>query len=376
MIEAEEFFERTDALIRDGRYREALDLFAEVKQLKPGFSPYSFGYELARKRLTKQSSLPVLEAVHPDSRQIDSESSASLFVVVTPVFNGERFLEATLRSVLDQDGEFFIDYYVKDAYSTDQTLQILRDYLDRISSGSYPLRCFGIRMRVESSPDSGLYDAVGHALAQPMWRSESSDVMTFINSDDVLEPSAFRIAQAVFRFSGASWMTGQVKVINKVGEEISAPRFPLPYAREDIAKGRHDGRGLYVVQQEGTFWLRCLYERAGGISRKLKLAGDFDLWRRFSLHTELLALDRPLAAFRSREGQLSAQIDRYYAEVDGLINECANREALPSTKNQLQFSGTAHPLGGRQHGPGPVCFLDEGGMPREVCYLERAWYCW
>jgi hypothetical protein len=371
----DDHFERANTLIREGRHREVHDLFAKLKELRPDFSPYAFGYELARNRLAEQSRIPVLEAVHPGSRPVSSDK-ASLFVVTTPVFSGEQFLESTLQSVLDQAGDFFIDYYVKDAGSTDQTLPILKDYLDRIASGSYPLHCFGIRLRVESSPDGGLYDAVGHAFSQPMWRSDPGDIMTYINADDVLEANAFRIADDVFRFTRAQWLTGQVKVINQLGEEIASPRFPLPYSSEDIAVGHHDGRTLNFIQQEGTFWLRRLYELSGGITRQLKLAGDFDLWRRFSMHTELLALDRPLAAFRSREGQLSAQIDRYYAEVDELIGKCTHREESPNIENQPQFSGTVSPLGGRQQRPGPVCFLNEDGSPREVCYLKRSWYCW
>jgi hypothetical protein len=88
------------------------------------------------------------------------------------------------------------------------------------------------------------------------------------------------------------------------------------------------------------------------------------------------ALDQPFAAFRAREGRLSAQIDCYYAEVDDLMSKRRHQEALPNTSNQPQFSGIAPPLGSRKQQPGFVCFLNGDGMPCEVCYLKRAWYCW
>src|ERR1700730_3330723 len=47
------------------------------------------------------------------------------FGIVTPVLNGEKFLDQTVLSVVSQAGPFTIRYHVQDGGSKDGTLQIL-----------------------------------------------------------------------------------------------------------------------------------------------------------------------------------------------------------------------------------------------------------
>src|SRR5215212_8711829 len=55
-----------------------------------------------------------------------------LVTIVTPSFNQRRFVEATIRSVLDQDYPA-IEYIVKDGGSVDGTVELLRSYGDRLT---------------------------------------------------------------------------------------------------------------------------------------------------------------------------------------------------------------------------------------------------
>ena len=74
-----------------------------------------------------------------------------LVTVVTIVFNGERHLEATIQSVLDQTYDN-VEYILIDGGSTDGTVDILRrneEFLDYWVS----------------EPDLGIYDAMNKAAA-------------------------------------------------------------------------------------------------------------------------------------------------------------------------------------------------------------------
>src|SRR5262249_6385422 len=103
---------------------------------------------------------------------------------------------------------------------------------------------------------------------------------------------------------------------------ISWPIVPFP--RKAIAAGLFDGRHAPpFIQQEGTFWRASLWEAAGGVDPRFRLAGDFDLWRRFAAHADLVVADSVFGCWRGRGGQLSADKAAYHAEIDGALDAAA-----------------------------------------------------
>ena len=93
-----------------------------------------------------------------------------LVSIITPSFNQGRFIEETIQSVLSQEYPN-IEYLVIDGGSTDETLDILRKYEDRL--------------RWISEPDEGQSDAInkGFQLAR-------GEVVAWLNSDDTFLPGA------------------------------------------------------------------------------------------------------------------------------------------------------------------------------------------
>jgi hypothetical protein len=95
---------------------------------------------------------------------------------------------------------------------------------------------------------------------------------------------------------------------------VSSPVRAVP--RQTLAAGLHDGRALPFIQQEGTFWRGSLWNRVGGIDRSFRLAGDWDLWRRFAAEAGHVAIDAVTGSHRRHPGQLTADMGAYYNEVD------------------------------------------------------------
>src|SRR4029079_10712984 len=82
------------------------------------------------------------------------------FCVVTPCFNGVRYLAEAIDSIVSQAGDFRIRYHIQDGGSTDGSLELAQQWAGRVSANDYHLRCAGIEMSVASRRDGGMYEAI------------------------------------------------------------------------------------------------------------------------------------------------------------------------------------------------------------------------
>lgn len=91
--------------------------------------------------------------------------------IITVVYNGAKTLEQTILSVLNQSYQN-IEYIIIDGGSTDGTLDIIKQYENRIA--------FWV-----SEPDKGLYDAMNKGI-----KLAKGELIGMINSDDWYELNA------------------------------------------------------------------------------------------------------------------------------------------------------------------------------------------
>jgi len=212
--------------------------------------------------------------------------------LVTPSFNQAGTLEATLRSVLDQ-GYPNLEYIVVDGGSTDGSVEILERYSDRLAWWV-------------SEPDGGHGDAINKGFGR-----SSGELMGWINSDDVLLPGSLRLVGNLFaEFPEMEWLTSSGAVLDEGGSLVEA-LSPRRWTRAAFLTS--DDRFL---QQESTFWIRSLWERAGGKVDENLVSCDHELWARFFRTARLFQTRGLIGAFRHRSDQRSVvQRARYVAEV-------------------------------------------------------------
>ncbi|MCC5847963.1 MAG: glycosyltransferase [Verrucomicrobia bacterium] len=229
--------------------------------------------------------------------------------IVTPSFNQAPFLEATLRSVLDQNYPR-LEYIVMDGGSTDGSRDIIESHADRLAEW-------------RSEKDGGQYNAIETGFAR-----STGEIMGWLNSDDMYFPWTLHTVGKIFaQFPEVDWITGLYPANwNKHGEPYHVGK-KAGFNRRFFQKGlylsdpKHPTRGC--IQQESTFWRRSLWEKAGACFRnEYSLAGDFDLWLRFFAHSDLVGVGTLLAGFRQHGNQRSLnERDAYLEEAKAALQQ-------------------------------------------------------
>jgi glycosyltransferase involved in cell wall biosynthesis len=183
--------------------------------------------------------------------------------IVTPSFNQAPFIARTIDSVLDQRGDFELDYRVIDGGSTDGTLAILERY--------------GARVRWTSEPDAGQVDAINKGL-----HAATGDVVGWLNSDDVLLPGALaKIAAAFDANPSAEWVHGRCMIIDEHDREVRRWISLYKHLRARTHTFENFLTENYVCQMT-AFWRRAVHDDIGYLDASFRYAFDYDLWLRLA----------------------------------------------------------------------------------------------
>jgi carbamoyltransferase len=239
----------------------------------------------------------------PHYYQTPSSAASLTFSIVTPSYNQARFLETTIKSVVDQLYPN-LQYVVQDGGSSDESTAVLARYQSRLTHW-------------ESRTDRGQ----AHAINLGFGRA-TGDIMAYLNSDDVLLPGALHyVADFFARNPQVDVVYGHRVVIDTNDAEVG--RWILP---------RHDDNFLRwadFVPQETLFWRRRIWEKVGGaMDESFHFALDWDLLLRFlDAGARFVRLPRFLGAFRLHSEQKTSRqmFDLGVPEMDRLCRRSHGR---------------------------------------------------
>lgn len=242
--------------------------------------------------------------------------------IVTPCKNAAPTLDRTIESVLSQSDIGMVHYHIQDGASTDETSPKLARWQDRLQGHPW------CRFSYASAPDTGMYDGIAKGF-NILDVCEPDAFMGWINADDCLLPEALETVAVVHQqHPSLAWLGGLGHVTRMSGQGSSSQNVPY-FPQALLAEGLCDGMHWSLLQQEGVFWKKSLWDKVGGINTQCRLAADWDLWRRMAYYTPYCAVDRPLGSFSRREGQLSGDYCAYEHEIASILSHATrNRSAL------------------------------------------------
>lgn len=239
----------------------------------------------------------------------------------------EPWISETIETVLDQEGDFEIEYIIMNDGSKDNSASVAQEYADRVAAGIYPIRCSKITMEVITQENTGMYEAINRGFARA-----TGDVYAWINADDLYQPGALAAMTDVFsNYPNAVWVKGITDTLHEDGTRTTgACRI---YRQDWLAAGVY-GMEAYFVEQDSVFWRADLWNKVAPMPAHYRSAADYWLWLHMAQHAPLLSLNAPISIFRKREGQISKGIAKYKKEQ----RDARPRRSLKAWSARLFFT--------------------------------------
>lgn len=180
--------------------------------------------------------------------------------IITPSFNQAKYLEQTIKSVVDQDYPN-IEYFIMDGGSTDGSVDIIKKYAKK-----YPQI-----IKWQSKHDNGQVDAINQGISK-----STGEIVAYINSDDYYLPKSFQAVAKYFHNHPKSlWLVGNCRV--------SDPKLAWTFTLKHLWPVQYFKIASFVfntINQPSVFLKKDLIKRVGNFNPKYPYSFDHEYWLR------------------------------------------------------------------------------------------------
>ena len=210
--------------------------------------------------------------------------------IITPVLNGEKYLEKCIKSVINQNyPKKKFEHIIIDGGSTDNTIKIIKNYDKKIKYW-------------HSKKDNGLYDAMNIGL-----KKSSGEIVGILNSDDFYYKNTFKIIAKYFKSKKIDFLFGSVlkkKIYHNFYPEklwYTFNMYPSHSVSFFITKkahkkiGNYDLKFRYSADRDLIYRMIKKYKLVGLPTKRAEVFGKFNLYgisSRVSFFTKLLEESR------------------------------------------------------------------------------------
>jgi glycosyltransferase involved in cell wall biosynthesis len=230
------------------------------------------------------------EKINQYTSRLSSTTFLPLITVITVVYNGAKYLEDTIKSVINQTYPN-VEYIIIDGGSTDGTIDIIKKYENYIDYWV-------------SEPDKGIYDAMnkGIDLTTGQW-------INFMNAGDRFfnYNTLFFIYQNVKSLnSNYDIVYGKVGIINEKGEIDAIYGLNEKDSLKKLKK-------YMSIPHQSTFYRLEFFKKTGKYDDDFKIAGDYEILLRSYKNLQIKFLDSILSLMLSN-GVSQTQIAKVFKE--------------------------------------------------------------
>jgi len=195
--------------------------------------------------------------------------------IVTVVFNGEKYLEQTIQSVLNQTYSN-IEYIIIDGGSTDGTVDIIKKYEHKLAYWV-------------SEKDNGIYNAMNKGITHC-----NGELIGIINADDWYESNAIELVVNAYSEEQFDICHGNLNLI-----DLNSNIFIK--ATDDLK----DMKKRMMIFHPTVFIKKSIYLTHGMYDESFNIAADYDLiLRLYTKKMKFLRISKLITNFR--EGGISS----------------------------------------------------------------------
>jgi glycosyltransferase involved in cell wall biosynthesis len=234
------------------------------------------------------------------------------FTIITPVFNGSRYIEETVRSVLDVTDGLDFEYLIIDDGSTDETKQILSHYRSKIV--------------YIYQDNSGQASAINNGI-----KLASGKYSTIVNADDpLLSKDLFLQAELILDAEEAVVATyPDWKIIDAEGSTLET------VAVKEFSFIDFVGKFNCLIGPGGIFRTE-IARKVNGWDPSYKFVPDYDFWLRISDYGVFKHVPQVQATWRSHETSISvaSRSKEMADERIRVIRKYLDRK--PETSNEIK----------------------------------------
>ncbi|WP_272673689.1 glycosyltransferase family 2 protein [Providencia sp. PROV169] len=177
--------------------------------------------------------------------------------IITATYNSSKTIRDTILS-LEKQTYSNIEYIIVDGASSDNTLDIIKEYSTRIST-------------IISEPDKGIYDALNKGIM-----AATGDIVGFLHSDDVFAyPNAIEDLMSTLVHDKSQAIYADLEYVSKENTENVVRRWISgSYKHENLKKGWMPPHPTFFMKKE-------LYKEHGAFDLNFKISADYDSLLRY-----------------------------------------------------------------------------------------------
>lgn len=195
--------------------------------------------------------------------------------IITPSFNQASFIERTILSIWNQEGDFELEHIIADGGSNDNSIKIIEKYDQLYKNKQFNFKCKNFTFTWWSKKDKGQSDALNLG-----FKASTGDVLGWLNSDDTFcsEHSLQKVFQAFQKYPEAGLIVGNLYYIDLNDKNKNKSEYISNFPEGIISE--KEMQNLYQIDyipQPSTLFKREVYEQCK-IDESWHYAMDWDLW--------------------------------------------------------------------------------------------------